>query len=219
MKTKTSIILTVSILFTIGFLAGAFFANSGGISLSKADPQDEMPLQQGLMPGSMNYGGYYGGYRMGMGMGMMGPMYGYGMTGNTSYYGSYGMGMMGMGMGMGMMGMSPMYGYGYNDTYYNGYYAGLCPGCGMGGYGMYNGYPYYYNGTSSTSGAGVDMNMTSSSAQGNVVTLTNDHNLAGSSTETTQSTLVSSPYAIAGLGTGFLIFAPISWKILHRRKN
>jgi hypothetical protein len=240
MKKTIPLLFSIFVSLGIGFLLGAYFANTKVISTVQADPLDETP-------GAMNDYYYYGGYRMGMmgpmyGYGM-GPMYGYGMN-NYSYYGGYGMGPMGMGMGM----MGPMYAYGYgmdNDTYYNGYYGGYgmgmgmgmmgpmygygmygygyngtyygnygyCPGCGGYGYGMYGGYPYYYDGTNPS------MNMTSTSVEGSVVFLSDDANSETTSAKSVQATFAFSPLTIAGLGVGFLAFAPVSWKILHRRVN
>lgn len=206
---KTIFIVSIVFVFGIGFLWGAFSANVD-VSPVQADPQDETP-------GAMNYYPYYGGLGMGMGgmrmgMGMMGPMYGYGMN-NYSYYGGYGMrmgmGMMGSMYGYGMYGEYPYYG---NETYYGNYGYGYCPGCGgCGGYGMYGGSSYYYNTTSPS------MNMTSTSAEGNVVSLSDDVVLDNSGAESAQATFAFSPLTIAGLGVSFLAFAPISWKILHRR--
>jgi hypothetical protein len=145
----------------------------------------------------------------GYGMGMMGPAYYYGINAtmpgyyypyNYTYYSRYGMG----------------YPYdAYNDTYYPGYYGGC--GMGMGMYPYYNGMNsgYYSNNVSPTPSPSVDM--TYSSMKGKAIYLSDGADSDVPSSASAPASFISSPYAVAGLGIGFLAFAPITWKLLHRR--
>ncbi len=228
MRKKLSLLVSAIAFLGIGFLIGMYVANSGSAGLSAAEATDGLNPQPTQTPSGYMYGygypygmngSYYGGY----GMGMMGPMYyPYAMNGyNGSYYGGYG-----MGMGMGMMGMMPMNGYGMyaypqtgmdNSSYYQGYYgAGLCPGCG-GGYGMY-GYPYNYGNNPYPTPTPMT-NMTSATSMANKAVLLKDGSNSDPSSANSKDAVAYSPFTVAGLGIGFIAFAPIAWKIMHRQTN
>ena len=147
-----------------------------------------------------------------MGMGMM-PYYINGETYNSTYYGMYGAGM--NPYWYGMNGTSPYMNYpSANNTAYPSYYYG---GCGMG-----MGYPYGMSPYSTN-------NMTpmpSPSAMpifkeepyienGKMIYLSEDPKLDSSGSASINASIWNSPFLVAGLGIGFLAFAPLTWKLLH----
>jgi hypothetical protein len=187
--------------------------------------------------GYANWTGNYSypyGYGM-MPMGMMGAIYPYGLN-NYSYYGGYGIGIgMCPMMGYGING--PLTGYGlnnytyyvpsdivspysvYNSSSYPSYYSGygmgmgMCMGMGSTPYGMNGGY-YNYSISPTPS---PSVNVTYSSMKGRAVYLGDGADSDIPSSASAPSGFIASPYAVAGLGIGFLAFAPITWKLLHRR--
>ncbi len=157
----------------------------------------------------------YGPYGMGMGMmgmGMM-PYYITDGTYNSTYYGMYGGGM--NPYWYGMNGTSPYMNYPYvaNNTAYPGYYGG----CGMG-----MGYPYAMNPYSTNNMSP----MPSPSAMpiveeepiivnSRMIYLSEDPELGSSGSASVNASIWNSPFLVAGLGIGFLAFAPVTWKLLH----
>jgi hypothetical protein len=155
------------------------------------------------------------GYPYGMGMMGMGMMPYYMNDGiyNSTYYGMYGWGM--NPYVYGMNGTMPYmnYPYGTNNTAYPGYYGG----CGMG-----LGYPYgmipYSDSTMSPMPTPSPMPIFARETNlvyGRMIYLSDDSTSDSSDSTKANTSIWASPFLVAGLGIGFLAFAPVTWKLLH----